>query len=343
LTVADFSTGTVSITNGLKALTFVGSNIVTAGVQIGRRIKIGSTLYEIDSITGENAATIKLPFAESTVSGGTFTIMGQEFYNLPIQTSQPAILWTETDGYPEVLSYVTDRDWLETEIDYDDSDVPDMYRMWGEDCVQNQPRAASVMTSVSSTTDTAQVTFFGNVSGYPDSETITLNGITPVATTKSFTSIERITKDATTAGRVTITANAGTTTIAVLPVGDTANAYMYKKIQVFPLPDDIYEIHVAYYKEVQRLVGDDDIHELGQDFDEAIILLATAKLQAEQSKEDVKTFFSMYENEIKILKRKNTDRLDWLPRLGRPFSKGAAGFHPFLSYRQVGPKFGPQV
>jgi hypothetical protein len=350
LTVPDFSTGTVTVTADSTALVFSGANLITNGVQIGRRIKFTSggasnILYEIVAITGENAATLNIPFDGTTTAGVSFSILGQEKYNLAIQTSKPAVVWHEANGYPYVMSYSPNRTFLESETDFDESDVPEVYFMWGEDCVINQPRTASVITctSTSASDTTPQITIFGTVSGYPDSETVTLNGLTGVVTTKAFTKIDRITKDASTVGRVTVTANSAADSIAVLPVGDTANAQMYKKIQIFPSPDKIYEVKCLYYKEVQRLVNDDDIHELGQDFDEAIILLATAKLQGEESKRDVTTFFTMFQDELKVLKRKNADKLDWLPRLQKPGRRGAPAFHSQARYSQAGSKFGPVV
>lgn len=350
LTVADYSTGTVAATEDSTSITFTGANLITNGVQIGRRIKFttsgtSTTLYEITAITGENAATLNIPYDGDDVTGASFTILGQEKYNLPIQTSKPAILWHEANNYPFVMSYVPNRAFLETQRDFDESDTPELYMMWGEDCVINQPRTASVITctSTSASDTTPQVTIHGTVSGYPDSETVTLNGTTEVASTKAFSYIDRISKDASTIGRVTVTANSAADSIAVIPAGDTANSQMYKKVQIFPSPDAIYQIKVMYYKEVQRLVNDDDIHELGQDFDEAIILLATAKLQGEESKKDVTTFFTMFQDELKILKRKNADKLDWLPRLQKPGQRGSPAFHSQARYSQAGAKFGPYI
>jgi hypothetical protein len=223
--------------------------------------------------------------------------------------------------------------------------------MWGEDWTIDQPRKASPVTVVSSSTsDTSQViTIFGTVNGYPDSQQITLNGTTPATATtnqKSFSSIERVSKSASTIGRVTVTTNSTQETIAVLPTGDTTAGIKYKKVQIYPAPDAIYKMNVIYYKEPYRLVNDNDIHELGPDFDELIILMATSKLDGEQSKKGVETFAALFGNELKILRRKNADKLDYLPRLGRPSQsfwnqRYGRGPHPWLAYQQFGSKFGP--
>ena len=226
------------------------------------------------------------------------------------------------------------------------SDVPIHYRMWGEDWIINQPKASGVMrVTSSSASDVGKVvTIFGVVSGYPDFEAITTNttnGTTASSGSKSFTTVERIVKDSSTVGRITVDADTANTTIAVLPVGDTTAGIMYKKVQLWPPPDDTYYINVLFYKEPYRLVNDNDVHELGQDFDEAIIMLAASKLQAQQSKKDADKFFLFYRDELKVLRRKNVDRLDWLPRLQRPSSPRGSQFVNTVNYRQVGPYYGP--
>lgn len=350
-TVGHFTTGTVSVDVGSKNLTFSGANLITNGVKAGRRLRFddggnSATLFTLATVTGENTATLNLAYdGNANVSGGTFKIYGQETYNLPIQTSRSAVLYHEAYNYPYVMGYVSDREFLETGMSFNTEDKPVLYRMWGEDCVMDQPQTPSVIKGVSSSAadTTVQVTVFGMVGGYPDQETLNINGTNAVTGTKTFQSIDRIAKDRSTAGLVTLTANTDSTTVAVLPIGDSSGSIMYKKIQLFPPPNSIYEIKVLYYKEILRLVNDDDIHELGQDFDEAIILLATAKLEGEQSKQETSAFNAMFQEELKILRRKNADKLDWLPRLQRPGVRTRLGFHRYTRYMQVGSQFGPYV
>ena len=350
-TVAEFTTGTVSTTVGSKAITFAGASLITNGVITGRRISLpgSSTLFTLDTITGENAATIDLAYDGTTAqSAQSFTIYGQEYYNLPIQTGRVALIWHEGFGYPFPMHFVIDREFISSGLNFDDSDTPELYRMWGEDWTIIQPRQASVLSIASSDTgDTGTVTIFGTVSGFPDSEDIALNGSTVVPGLKSFSAVERVSKAQSSMGRITITANTATDTIATIPVGDTTGGVKYKKIQVYPAPDAIYKLNVLYYKEPYRLVNDNDIHELGQDFDELIILLATSRMQGEQSKKDMEKFFTLYANELSILRRKNADKLDQFvtrdrPSQARGYGGGMQGRpHRFLNFNQVGSRFGP--
>jgi len=213
--------------------------------------------------------------------------------------------------------------------------------------VISQLKEASVLSVSSSATGDTNIviTVFGQVAGFPDFETITTNGsngTTAVAGSKSFQTVERVSKSATSTGRITVTGNTGNTTVATMPVGDTTAGVVYKKIQLYPLPDSVFEMQIQYYKDPYRLVNDNDVHELGQEFDEAIILLATSKIKGESEiKFGTETFYSMWQDEMKSLKKTNVDKIDWFPTLRRARgSRGGGRVHPYLSYSQAGAYYG---
>lgn len=354
-TNGDYTTGTVTTVLDSKTWTGSGTSwLTTANATKGRRAKITSSttasnkLFTIDTITVDTTLTTVEAYNVTGAASLSYKILGQEIYTLPIQTSRPAILWHEAYGYPYAMNFITDRSFFDEGYDFSTSGIPTHYKMWGEDWIINQPKAGSVMRIASSSSaDTSKkVTVFGTVSGYPDYEEITTNasnGTTAASGSKTFTSVERITKDSSTTGRITVDADSANTTIAVLPVGDTTGGIMYKKVQLWPPPDATYYINVWYYKEPYRLVNDNDVHELGPDFDELIVLMAAAKLNTQQSKKEAKDFFAMFKDEIRVLRRKNADRLDWLPRLQRhsDIGRGRSGLHKSLSYSQVGQFYGP--
>jgi hypothetical protein len=220
--------------------------------------------------------------------------------------------------------------------------------MWGVDSVVTQLTQPSVITlSSSSASDTSiSVTVFGVVSGYPDYEVITTNssnGTTATAGTNTFSSVERIVKNANTLGRITITANSGNNTVGVLPVGNTTSGPMYTKVQLYPLPSQVFPIQVNYYKLPYMLVNDGDVSELGEEFSEAIILLATAKIKAEQNQSEDTDFYKMYADELTSLRRTNVDKIDWYPKLQSPMGNYYNQWTGGLRYEQVGSggTFGP--
>lgn len=346
-TVTTYSTGSGAgtFTNGTKNVTVTGATFISDGIKVGRRISLSgdSNVFTIRTITGETTLTIDKNYGGTTTSVGTYSILAQEEYNLPIQAGHKVFLWHEQWGYPFQLTYVPDQEFFGSGVQNTEESVPVAYRMWGEDMVIGQPLQASVVTIVSSSAsdNTGSVTVFGVVSGYPDYETINMNGTTSAAGSKSFTSIERVVKSGSTIGRVTVTTNSGNNTVAVLPVGDTTGGILYKKIQLFPLPNEIMPINVQYYKDPFRLVNDEDIHELGQEFDEAIILLATSKMKYENNQTEGDKFYALYQDEIRSLRRTNADKIDWFIRQGRPFSGRTYGqIHPFFNVRQAGSNYG---
>lgn len=352
-TVAPYITGTVSCTNGSTLVAGSGTLWLTgtAPVVVGRRMSLGGSnqRYTIVSINSDTSINVDYTFDGTTASGLTYTIYGQEEYNLPIQTNKEAILQHEKLGYPYVLQYITERQFYASAVNTLVQYTPTHYHMWLQDTVIAQPTSASVVTCVSSSSaDTGQgqtVTVFGTVAGYPDSETITITGTSGAVGSKSFTNIDRVTKNATTTGRITTTSNSSGTIVAVIPTGYQTDSIRYKKVKLFPLVDSAFPIYVDFYKQPYRLVNDGDIHELGDAFDEAIILLATAKLKLESNIDEGTKFMALFQDELKSLKQYNVDKLDWLATLLKPgqYRYGTNRINRFLSYQQLGGGFGPSA
>lgn len=351
-TEAKYSTGTGAVTVTAASLNFsvVGAAFLTEGIQVGRRVKFGtdSGYYTIRTITSNTAGTLDRVYGGTSSTTTSYEILPREEYNLPIQVNpQRDFLWHRAYGYPMQLEYVPDQDFRGYNVNDNTVAKPSSYRMWGQDMTLKQLTQASVIRVVSSSaSDTSKnVTVFGIVSGYPDFEVIVVNGTSAVSGSKSFSSIERVVKDATTIGRITVDANSGNDVVAVIPVGLTTLGIFYPKIQLWPLPDGIYPINVNYYKDPWALVGESDIHEMGQDFDEALILLATAKIKYESSmNEDGDKFVALYLDEVKSLRRTNVDKIDWYPVLKRPQdSRGNRNsrISRGLSYLQLGASYGP--
>lgn len=348
-TEAEYTTGTgaVAVTNGSKSVTVTGATFITDGIQVGRRINLGGSnlRYNIATITGETTLTVDINYDGTTSTTEDYKIYGREEYPLPTQCGKVAFLWHEYFGNPCVLNYNPSFDFLGWGTNLVTEGTPSEYFTWAEDMVLRQPNSASVVTVVSSSASdtTAQVTVFGTVSGYPDQETITLNGTTSAAGTKSFTKVERIVKDATTVGRVTATSNGGNVTLAVLPVGDGTAGITYKKVRLWPVPDNVFPVNVWYYKMPWRLVNDDDVHELGQEFDEALILLTTAKIRYQNNSKEGDRFLSLYNDEIKSLRRTNADKLDFLNELKSREQSGRYNprmMNGMINFSQLGGQYG---
>lgn len=343
----------------LGSNSFSGTNLLlkTNNIRTGRRIQItGSTQrYIITSITSENSFTTNIAWDGTTYSGTgalLFVVFGTEDYTLPMQAGRIGLIWHEAYGYPFRMRFLTDFDFYSSGIVIENNNRPVYWRQWGEDDVLKQPLQSGVMTLVSSSSSdiNVAVTVYGTVSGYPDQETITLNGsngTTPVSGSKSFSVVERVSKDTSVnIGRLTVSADSASTTVAVIPTGNHADRYTYKHIQVWPLPNSTFPFNVYYYKDPARLVANGDCHELGGQFDEALILLAVAKLKYEQNMNaEGDKFMALYTDEVKSLKGFNMETdTNWSPALRRPGnSRDLTGGQVarFLNYSQLGGSFGP--
>jgi hypothetical protein len=348
MTIPDYTTGTGACTfvNGSKTVTVTGATFLTDKVEIGRRVKFSTSgkYYTIAQITGETTMVLDVPYDGTSTTTGGYDILGQETYNLPVQAGHRMFMWHEAYGFPLRMKYLTDFDFYKTFTYVYIKYIPNAYRMWGEDMCIEQLRSPSVISVVSASaldSSAVQVVIFGDVNGYPDSEVVTLNGVTPVTTTKTFSKVERIAKNASTSGLVTLSANSGNTTVAVIPVGNATSGIQYKKVNLWPLPIQAFPINVQYYKDPYKLVGDNDVHELGGEFDEAIILHSVAKLRADTNQGENVNIFQYYTDEINNLKKTNMDKIDYMPTLERPFQSGMATVQKGFQYLQAGPWFGP--
>jgi hypothetical protein len=343
-------TGAVTVTNGSKSVTITGATLITDNIQVGRRIELGgsSLRYNIVTITSETTLTVDINYDGTSSAAQTYKIFGREEYNLPAQVGKVAFLFHEYYGNPCVLNYNSSFNFLGWGTNLIVEGTPTEYFAWAEDMVLRQPNSAAVMRIASSSSaDTSKdVTVYGTVSGYPDQETITTNasnGTTVVSGSKLFSKVERVVKDASTTGRITVDTNSAAVTIAVLPAGDGTAGITYKKVRVWPVPDNVFPMNVWYYKMPWRLVNDDDVHELGQDFDEAIILLSVAKIKYQNNQKEGDRFLGLYKDELTSLRKVNADKLDFLDELktaeqSRKYNPRIA--NGLLDYRQLGGQYG---
>jgi len=351
-TITSYTSGTGYMTVTQSSSTFTLST--TAGsfwtdkIEIGRKINFGTSSwdYTIRTFSTATSGTIDILYRGTTSTATTYEIYPQEQYNLPVQVDHRCILWHEDYGYPFRMYYIPDQTFIDAGVNLVEKNVPTNYRMWGENTAMAQPTTASpLVVTLTSTTDAAvEVTIAGKVAGYPHYEKLKVSTGTTSNTAYEFDSVERVSKDSNTAATITITDSRSGYTVAVLPAGDTTESIKYSKVQVYPLPNRVFPIHVFYYKDPYKMVNDDDIHELGHKFNEAIVLLSVAKIKYQDSQSEGDKWLDMYNDEIKSLKKTNVDKIDWLPILERP-NQGRTD--PFVTksmqYKQAGAYFGPST
>ena len=145
-TISEYSTGSGAgtFTESSNSITITGATFLTDTVEIGRRIELsGSSIeYRIDEITGETAITLDQEYDGTTTTTGTYEILGQEEYNLPIQSRHRMFMWHEAYNYPYKMQYVTDQTFYGRGIFNTVKGIPTNYRMWGTNMVIEQLREA---------------------------------------------------------------------------------------------------------------------------------------------------------------------------------------------------------
>ncbi len=342
-TVGNYTTGTIdAITNGATTVNGTDTLWVTGGIIPGRRIKINDDTQSrvIATVTAEGTLTLESGYGGTTSSTGslTYTILGEEEYRLPFDWGDIGIFWHEGFGYPFEMAPITDREFYDSVFSLDFSTRPEVYRLWGEDGVEAQPTSASVLTvSSSSAADTSQtVRIEGLVSSLPDFEDFTLNGTSDVVGSKSFSRVDRVVKSASTTGRIIVTSNSANITIVTLPAGDILRTMSFYRIQLWPIPDDVYVINVQTYDRLKDLVDDNDVSALGQEFDEALILWST--YIGRKYDQDIPAATQVrqdYFGEIRRLKaqnNRNADRIFRFQERGEFTTTSARGRKPFLRF-----------
>lgn len=264
------------------------------------------------------------------------TVAGQEDYVLPYDFGQIAFVYHRFLGYNHKVSPIPERLYVGQAFIGTTQGTPHWYRTWSANNMLAQPTAASVITVVSSasTGDNAQkVLVEGLVGGYPDREEIALNNDTPVAGTKVFTEVHKVSKSASTIGRISLSADTGSTLVGVLPAGLSSNSLRRKWIKYYYIPDVTDEsIYNHYYRKILDMAHDNDSPWLGEDFDEVIILKACQIgmgfeeglwRAAKQIRDD-------YKDEIRKLKNLNNQDDDWLPLINS--FKESAGMGRVLNF-----------
>jgi len=349
-TVSSYTSGTgyMSVTQSSTSFTIsdTAASFWQDKVEINRYIEFGTGdwYYKVTALNSNTVGTLNIAYRGTTSTATTYEIFPQTIYNLPVQVDHRAFLWHEDYGYPYRMEFIPTRPFIDSNNNLVEKGTPQAYTMWGEDCVRAQvPTATPITVTLSSSTDSGvQVVISGRVAGYPLTETIGFGASgTTTNSAYEFESVERISKDSGTTGTITFTSSQGGYTLAVLPAGDTTATLKYSKVEVFPMPNRVFPVNVYYYKDPYRLVNDDDVHEMGQEFDEAIIMLCVAKLKLQDSQPDGDRWYQMYNDEVRNLRKDNIDKIDWFPTLQRPYNSGSPRVHKNLLYRQAGGYYGP--
>lgn len=151
-----------------------------------------------------------------------------------------------------------------------------------------QPSASSVLTIVSTSasdnTAAKAVLVTGRTANGIRSESITPNGITPVAGLLAFTEILSLSLSATWAGTCTVTSDSAATTNVVLTAGETAR--QHPVIQLLWTPGTAIEIDYRFLVTPRRMVNDGDIPNIPYPHSQVLVWDALLLMAAYDSQTD---------------------------------------------------------
>lgn len=232
--------------------------------ELGRKIQKTETAYQTQIKEMFNTCYErvwkKYLWREAIIFDETVTTTAaNEFLYLPKTVDQPLILTDRTNSVIviPVNIQVLFRRYLDR---ITDQAFAKRYTHAGEFSVKAQPSVSAKVEVLSSTADTATIRIWGVAGGEVVSELLTLNGTTAVATTASFTQVDRIGKNATTTGTVTVRQQTTNTTLATL--APTEKVVRYIRIRLHDIPSAASTLYLTYKKQFTRLVNDQDIVEI---------------------------------------------------------------------------------
>lgn len=199
------------------------------------------------------------------------TVANQQTYSLHQEFLRPYTMRNSTRH--TWMIETPSRNVAGDDIDMDRDNNTDRFVLWGRSPVASQPSSASVITIVSSsgsdTTAAKAITIMGDTASGVTTESITPNGITPVAGTTSFTNIIEITKAAAWTGTMTMTSNsAAVTNLSLFP---TEYGRSYPTLQLLYLPTAGETIKYRFYRKPTELSTTNSITNVPPPFERILV------------------------------------------------------------------------
>lgn len=200
------------------------------------------------------------------------TVANQKEYTLSslVDVGKTIIMTDRTA--PKKITIISRQDLLERVPNPDNhTGNPEFAYLSGYSPVANQPTSASTLSLVSSSASdtTAVVKIEGlNASGVLVGEEVTLDGVTPVVTTNTYSRVFGRSNNNYLSGILTITSNAGVVTNAV--VGPRQRQGLYPKIVLYPTPSDARTLYYDAYMVLPELVNDNDFSLIPEQYHNAI-------------------------------------------------------------------------
>jgi len=202
-----------------------------------------------------NLLRIKIRLINFTIT----TVNGTRTYSIPHNIAPPFVSLRQKDTDIKLVQMATEEYDMYMADPDDSSGPPERYYIDGYSGVETQPASAGeVVYSVSSSpSDSGQLVIQGyDTNDRYQSEVVSLNGTTAVASSNTYKHIESISK-VNTSGAVTFRNNGSTTTFLVLKPHE--NSVRLMKIGLHPIPDDAITLYGRGYVQSQELYNKYDV------------------------------------------------------------------------------------
>lgn len=196
------------------------------------------------------------------------TVSGTEEYALPSRFMSMIQMRDETNN--RVIDQQMPED-EKNDPDRSGSGCPETYQKIYLRDVLAQPAASSAIDLVStsaSDTPSYSITIRGISGGVEKVEVVTMNGLTGVTSTNSYTEVYQIAKSTVFTG--VVTATAGAVTLVTLAPEEIRRQHQW--IRIFGSPDGAYTIRICFLRKPHQMVSTYDTFDAPEYMENAIVL-----------------------------------------------------------------------
>lgn len=262
-TVARYTTGNCNVTNGSRTLSGGASAPVWTRLMIGRKFRLSSStpIYRITGFTSATSLTLDRPYDGSTASNQTYEIYEDELL-LPADMDVSRLFRSMNQPLPMAA-------WDTDDFDYDiqrpdSTSAPRVVLFIGKSLVPFVHQVGSVTISSGAKA----------LTGTSTSWLTTPKGIGRMSKIRIVENVYHIQSIDSDTG-ITLYEDASA---AVTASTDWEFLLDQPWIQVWPIPDDEYQIQFRYYRRPQPLSDPEDVPDLPEDFHDLVFLRAMAQI-----------------------------------------------------------------
>ncbi len=279
--VANYKTGTVTVTNGSRTVSGTGGATFTSAM-IGRLFKLDRDveMYQIKAVPTSSSLTLEQPYIGDSGSSLTYFIW-KKYYSLPSDVQYGSNIYV--NGYPYKLGVTPKEDFDNSFISPFVSGLPLAWTWYGID------RTVSTYTT-------------GSVSGTVDTKTLTGSGTTFIDNVFEGT---KVTIGTLVYNVESVDSNTQLTLVQNLKVavasGTTYSAETKNRslISLSSTPDPVINLSLVYSKNTYDYLNDNDEPEIWSGYEHIMVDGMYAYLLEKKTSEKALPYRTVYEAEIK--------------------------------------------